>query len=125
MKTKICILLMLALTIVGCEKETYTIETNIDGNYIGTFERNGNISNVEISFNQGIFEGEGDVEKFPAICKGSFSISDDIISFENDCTWTTTLDWTLILGGDWSFTLNNNLLVMTHTNGDQYILTQE
>jgi len=69
--------------------------------------------------------GEGDVEKFPAICKGSFSISDDIISFENDCIWTATLDWTLILSGDWSFTLNNNLLIMTHTNGDQYILTQE
>lgn len=116
---------MFALTIVGCVKEAHTIETNIDGNYIGTFERNGNVSNVEISFNQGIFEGEGDVEKFPAICKGSFSISDDTISFENDCIWTATLDWTLILGGDWSFTLNNNLLVMTHTNGDQYILMQE
>lgn len=125
MKTKIFILLMFALTIVGCVKEAHTIETNIDGNYIGTFERNGNFSNVEISFNQGIFEGEGDVEKFPAICKGSFSISDDTISFENDCIWTATLDWTLILGGDWSFTLNNNLLVMTHTNGDQYILMQE
>jgi hypothetical protein len=125
MKTKICILLMFALTIVGCVKDAHTIETNIDGNYFGTFERNGNISNVEISFNNGIFEGEGDVEKFPAICKGSFSISDDIISFENDCIWTATLDWTLILSGDWSFTLNNNLLIMTHTNGDQYILTQE
>jgi hypothetical protein len=72
MKTKICILLMFALTIVGCVKDAHTIETNIDGNYFGTFERNGNISNVEISFNNGIFEGGRRCRKISCNLQGKF-----------------------------------------------------
>jgi hypothetical protein len=125
MKTKILFLIMLVLTIVSCNKDENNIETNINGNYTGTFERNGSISNVQISLNNGIFNGQGALEKFPALCNGSYSISGNTITFENACPWTAEFDWTLILSGNWTYSINNNELVFIKENGDKYTLIEQ
>ena len=97
MKTKIFFLLTLVITIIGCNKDDENTEANVDGNYIGVFERDGNTSNIELTFNNGTWTGESETEKFPALCNGTYSISGNVIAFENACNWTAEFDWTLIL----------------------------
>jgi hypothetical protein len=105
------------------DDENYQAEIN--GEYIGFFERNGNITNVELNFVDGSYSGESRTEKFPAICNGNYSISNNSIEFENVCTWKADFDWTLILGENWNYTIENNILIMTKSNGDKYTLTKQ
>lgn len=125
MKIKIAFLVILVAVVLGCNKDENNIETNINGNFIGTFERSGNISNVEISFNNGAYSGQSDLDRFPALCNGSYLISGSIITFENACVWTADFDWTLILKGNWTYSMNNNELILINDNGDKYTLAQE
>lgn len=125
MKTKIFLLFILAITIFGCEKNDDTTETNVDGNYIGFFERAGNTSDVELSINNGTWTGESETEKFPALCNGNYTISGNVITFGNTCPWTAEFDWTLILSDEWNYNLNGNTLVLTKANGDKYTLTKQ
>ena len=125
MKAKTLFLSLIILSTYGCNKEDENIEASIDGNYIGTFERSGNTSNVELTFNNGNWMGESETVKFPALCYGTYSNSGNVMTFENACFWTADFDWTLILGGDWNYILNGNSLIMTKSNGDKYTLTKQ
>ena len=125
MKGKIFILFSFLVIMISCNKKNDNIEANINGNYNGTFERNGNDSKVELTFNNGTFNGQSELGKFPAICRGTYTSSGNKMTFTNNCAWTAEFDWTLILGGDWNLNLNNNMLIMTKSNGDKYILTRQ
>ncbi len=125
MKVKILVLLGLIIAIVGCNKDDDNIKDNINGDYVGFFERNGNTSNVKLTFNNGTFNGQSEIEKFPALCNGTYTISESKITFSNDCPWTAEFDWSLILSDKWDLNLNNNTLIMTKSNGDKYTLTQQ
>jgi hypothetical protein len=124
MKAKILILLGLLIVIVGCNNDDNNIQANINGDYVGFFQRNGNISNVNLSFKNGTYNGQSEIEKFPALCNGTYSISGKTITFSSDCAWTAEFDWSLILSDKWNFNLNNNTLIMTKSNGDKYTLYQ-
>jgi hypothetical protein len=125
MKTKIFIFLTLIMVVFGCNEVDENVEAHVDGNYIGVFDRDGNTSNVELSLNNGTWTGESETEKFPALCRGNYSISGNVIVFENECFWTAEFDWSLILRDDWSYSLNGNALVLTKPNGDKYVLTKQ
>lgn len=125
MKAKILILLCLLITMVGCSDDDDIIQSNINGNYVGIFERNGNTSNVVLTFTNGTFNGQSAIEKFPALCNGTFAISGNTITFTNECVWTADFDWSLILSNQWDFSLNNNVLIMIKSNGDKYTLTRQ
>jgi hypothetical protein len=125
MKTKSFLWLTFAITMIACNKDYDKIKTNVDGNYIGVFERAGNTSDVELVFNNGAWIGESEAEKFPALCNGTYSISGNVIAFENACVWTSEFDWTLILSGNWNYNMNGKMLVLTKANGDKYTLTKQ
>tara|TARA_B110000116_G_scaffold266126_1_gene276374 strand:- start:855 stop:1241 length:387 start_codon:yes stop_codon:yes gene_type:complete len=128
MKTgKLGLLIVLGLVLMmRCNKnDVENAQSEISGAYIGIFERNGNTSNIELNFMNGIYSGESEIEKFPAICNGNYSISNNTIEFENVCLWTADFDWTLILGENWNYTKENNILIMTKSNGDKYTLTKQ
>ena len=128
MKKILILLTVFSLIIIGCNKSDeneLSDTTNIEGNYIGTFERSGNLSNVELNLDNNEFTGNSDIDKFPAICNGEFIISDDTIVFENTCGWYANFDWTLILNENWNYTYENSTLTMVKTNGDKYILTRQ
>ena len=125
MKGKNLILISFLIVLISCNKKNDNIELNINGNYSGTFERNGTNSKVELTFNNGTFEGQSELGKFPAICRGTYTTSGNKISFNNGCPWTAEFDWTLILGGDWKANLNKNILTMTNSIGDKYRLTKQ
>jgi hypothetical protein len=125
MKPKILILIGLIFVILSCNNDDENPQTEINGEYVGIFERGGNNSNVELTFNNGNWTGESEIVKFPALCNGTYSNSGNVITFENACPWTAEFDWTLILGGEWNYSLNGNSLILTKTNGDKYTLTKQ
>jgi hypothetical protein len=127
MKAKKFIFLTLYCIIISCSKsETeVAVSINTNGNYIGTFERNGIISNVQLNLNNGAFNGQSIVDKFPALCNGTYIMTSNTITFEDNCVWTADFDWTLILNGEWNFAMNGTILTLIKSNGDKYILTQQ
>ncbi|MEP5602974.1 MAG: hypothetical protein ABJL44_18325 [Algibacter sp.] len=125
MKPKILILIGIIFISFACNSDDQNSQTEINGEYIGFFVRGGNNSNVELTFNNGNWTGESEIVKFPALCNGTYSNSGNVITFENACPWTAEFDWTLILGGEWDYSLNGNSLILTKTNGDKYTLTKQ
>ncbi|HUH29366.1 hypothetical protein [Gelidibacter sp.] len=125
MNAKILILVGLLIIVFSCKNDDDSFQSEIDGEYIGIFERNENTSKVELHFNNGSFNGQSDIEKFPAICKGAYSISENTISFVNECPWTAEFDWSLILNDKWTFRISKNSLIMTNPNGDKYTLAKQ
>ena len=78
------ILVLGIILIMSCnQNDDENPQPEINGEYIGIFERNGNTSNVELNFTNGIYSGESETVKFPAICNGNYSISNNSIEFEN------------------------------------------
>ena len=108
------------LTALSCSK---SIKSNVNGTYIGVFERNGVTSNVELTLTNGQFSGQSDQDSYPAICSGAYAVSGNTISFENECGFFANFDWSLILSDTWSYSYNNNVLILTKANGDKYTLT--
>ncbi len=80
-----------------------------------------NLKNEEMR----IFSGESETVKFPEICNGNYTVSDDSIQFQNECVWTADFDWTIILKEEWNYNLNGNTLILTKSNGDKYTLTKQ
>jgi len=122
MKPKELFLIGILITLFSCNNDDNQDQLNINGQYIGTFERNGNTSIVELNFNDRIYTGESNTEKFPAICRGSYSVSKNTITIINGCPWTTNFDSTLIFSGEWEFSFKNDTLVLNNLIGDKYKL---
>ena len=127
MKSKILIFVTLLVVLISCDRNDaeVSIPQNINGNYIGIFERNGVSSNVQLNLNSGTFYGQSSTQKFPALCNGTYSITSNTITFEDKCVWTAEFDWTLILGGQWNLNMIGNVLILKKSNGDKYTLTQQ
>jgi hypothetical protein len=122
MKANILILLFGVFTLLSCNNDN--VENDIDGQYIGTFQRGEKSSNVELTLNDNNFSGESEIVKFPAICNGNYSISNGTVKFENQCPWTAEFDWSLILSDTWDFSYANDTLRLTNSIGDIYTLTK-
>ncbi|MEL6535971.1 MAG: hypothetical protein AAFQ98_11190 [Bacteroidota bacterium] len=125
MKLKVMSAITFLLVATACNESNLNNLSVPDGEYSGVFERNGTRVNVELSFDNGVYSGASETEKFPAICDGEYSVANQQIQFSNECIWTTEFDWTLILDGSWEYTLEGNSLVMTKENGDSYTLTKQ
>jgi hypothetical protein len=124
MMAKILILFIGVTSILSCNKDNDG-QATIEGQYVGTFQRGGNSSKVELTLSSENFSGESDTVKFPAICNGNYSIWDRTIEFENQCPWTAEFDWSLILGGTWNFNIDNEILILTNSIGDKYTLEKQ
>ncbi|MHA7128614.1 hypothetical protein [Algoriphagus namhaensis] len=125
MKAKFLFLSVIILSISACSEEDQNLDSSLEGNYMGTFERGGNSSSVQLTLNNSTWSGESERVKFPALCNGTYTTSANVITFVNACPWTAEFDWTLILGGDWNYSLNENTLIMTKANGDRYSLSKQ
>lgn len=128
MKSYLIIFLLSLTSLISCNNDELT-DYNIEGNYSGIFKRGNNTSNVALQlanneFSGGVSGTEG-FYKFPAICKGTYTIENKEIIFKNTCIWTAEFDWTLILSGNWSYTYKNNRLTLKKSNGDIYILNKQ
>lgn len=124
MKARNLIFLVLLVPMLGCNQDDENLQA-LDGTYMGVFERDQQAVKVELSFDNGTYQGYSERLKFPALCRGTYTVSGSKITFANDCPWTAEFDWTLILSGEWDFKLTGNILILTSSSGDKYTLTRQ
>lgn len=117
---------------LACDKEETEI-TFVRANYSGTFIRTSPVSKfrpaeVTLSLIDSTFEGSSNIEKYPTICKGTFSINADEITFNNECMFTADFDWNYILSGKFKFYYEGEELIITRSYEgsvtDMYRLTR-
>ena len=119
MKRILAVLLGLMVLIASCE-EAETNHAPLNGTYTGTFSRTSpeakyRSATVTLILKGSNFEGGSSIEKYPAICKGTYQISGHEIEFTNTCPWTAEFEWTYILSGKFNFT----------TQGDELIISRD
>lgn len=100
----------------------------LSGVYSGTFNRSGVADTARVSLELDIstFQGQSDTEKYPAICRGSYTATQNSIVFVDSCAWTADFDWTYILNGTYNLSSQpDNAIRIWRTNGtvtDEYLL---
>jgi len=109
---------MLSMVMFGCEEGEDIPLTKFEGTYTGTFQRTvgneaGEISQVTVTFENNSWEGQSATPQYPALCKGTYLVKGNIISFENHCMFTADFDWTLILKGEYEMERSENTLTLT------------
>ncbi|NET34099.1 MAG: hypothetical protein F6K19_19095 [Cyanothece sp. SIO1E1] len=124
-------LFLLSLTIlVGCSSYN-SDETVISSEYTGLFSRAATDmvflpSNVTLTLSDGRFEGVSSEDNYPAICAGTYEISDSKIFFTNSCAFTADFDWSYILNGEFDYEIDGDVIRISKDYGDdvidQYIL---
>lgn len=127
------ILLCLTLVAASCKKTSRDFIIP-QGTYAGTFQRltsnGGQISNVTITFSENKWTGQSEFPKYPALCKGTYTVSGTgNVNFENTCSWTAEFDWTLILAQEYRLkVVGNDIEISREYNGgskDIYKLTKQ
>jgi hypothetical protein len=127
---KIAVAILLIL-LSACNKET---KLQLEGTYKGSFQRElktggGLISQVTIQFTTNTWSGTSTINKYPALCNGSYKGSGDIISFDTPCAFTADFDQSLILRGDYTFSTSGNTIEIRrmYISGDKdvYKLTRQ
>ena len=126
------------LFLISCKKDEQIDRKIPDGNYTGTFQRelvwsDSDTANITIIFSSNKWSGTSDMVKYPALCKGIYSIVGDTIIFENECVWTAEFDWSLILAGKYLLKQTENTIEFTRdyrsvtadTYIDRYRITRE
>jgi len=127
MRWIICILFVAVLGSACSKNNDNNTPGDFSGAYVGTFSRTGmDTANVRLNIGNGIFSGQSDRVKYPAICHGSYSQGDNTITFVDSCTWTADFDWSLILNGTYNISYPDNTLIrIWRTSGaitDEYLL---
>jgi len=107
------IISILIFSITGCDK-SHNCKIP-DGVYTGTFQRQlafggGDTAKVTLTFSSNTWTGFSDKPHYPALCNGTYVIDRQKIIFTNECVWTADFDGSLILGGEYTFTLDGNKL---------------
>ncbi|MET0637718.1 MAG: hypothetical protein ABWZ25_16940 [Chitinophagaceae bacterium] len=99
-------LVLIALAMmISCQKEERAdTDRPGDGRYVGIFTRTGlDTANVSLDFEGNQFSGSSSIDRYPAICGGSFDLGTGTIIFSDTCSWTANFDWSLIADGHYNF----------------------
>lgn len=122
MKSRIFILItaaVLSLTFNACNSDDDgNITQELNGNYSGTFTvtyLNGDtFSNpVTVEFDEGNYQSSRNTDNFPAGGSGTYEKGNSTIEFSDINFWTADFDWNLILDGEYTYTLNENELIIS------------
>lgn len=124
------------LAISSCNEEDGELESRFEeGTYKGTFIRNwpsgqSNTANITMTFEDNRWSGSSNIPKFPALCRGTYSINGNKITFQNECPWTAEFDWSLILSGEFTLEKSGKELEFSNYNRsatftDHYKLVKE
>ena len=125
----IFIIWVIAGSLISCRKGGCGpgMGPTVQGTYIGTFVRLRETmppvltqSHVKISFTKNEFSGSSDSSNYPAICNGTFTVTDmpDSIHFVNQCVFPADFDWTYILTGSYKMVQTSDSLYIRRIIGD-------
>lgn len=101
--------------LAGCDKteDVPSFAAHYKGYFVrtsGSSLENPVVSNVTIDFTENKFYGTTAIKNYPAICNGSFSISQSKIKIVNNCMFTADFDWTFIFNGEYNYELSGDHL---------------
>lgn len=132
MRQVLC-LLGIALVLCACDKASNnddSADTEIYGRYKGTFNRSG-MDTVQVEFffkEDKTYEGSGGQLNYPAICRGTYLQTGNMLTVNDICAWTANFDWTLIFDGNYSVSsIGANSVRIWRTSGavtDEYLLNK-
>jgi len=137
---KVALIFWISVLILDSCESDKTLNLKIpDGTYTGTFQRKHafglgeGTANVSITFSSNTWTGQSDKTYFPALCNGTYEIENNKIIFTNLCTFTANFDRSLILSGDYDFSLKSDSLIFFHNSIgpttdawiDKYFLSKE
>lgn len=94
-----------------------------DGTYTGFFGRSSpyakyRSSDVTLIFKGNTYQGHSSIYKYPAICRGTFTMKDHKVEFINDCPWTAEFDWTYILTGEFDISKEGDEVIIQRSYGE-------
>lgn len=118
MKMSIKLFITLSFLLLGCENTPKL--PDLDGNYAGSYTRGDSITAITLSIDNYRFEGDSEINRFPAICAGTVGWDEYTIEFDDECTWTADFDWTLILSGSYTYAYSKDKLTFYRGTGDYY-----
>ncbi|WP_222165113.1 hypothetical protein [Edaphocola aurantiacus] len=125
MKKTGIIFLCIATSLLSCSKDMFRDPATVtlsDGTYVGTFQRQTLASSlpsaVSLTLSNGNWTGNASMERYPALCSGTYTIGNNQVQFEDTCTWSANFDWTLILDGTYEITQYDDTLVLTRQQGN-------
>ena len=115
---------LVAFLLSGCDKAEE--DRPFAANYKGTFVRINDyptyspiVAAVTLNFTENTFTGTSESRNYPAICTGSFTISQSKIQVNNTCLFTADFDGTLIFEGAFHYEIKGDSLSIwrTYPNG--------
>ena len=131
-------ILNILLILSSCSEDGQLEQKFEEGTFTGTFQRDlvfgdSEFANITLTFDGNRWSGTGDYPKYPALCRGTYSINGNKITFQNECAWTAEFDWTLILSGEYKLTKTGSVLEFSRdyrsatsdTYIDQFRLTKD
>ncbi len=132
---KLALLILVGLALGACTSDDVMMDMQA-GNAVfeGTFIRSSPTgkymtADVTLILEDNTFRGMSSEHRYPAICQGTYSIKESIVTFQDTCYWTADFDWTLILSGEWhaGITEDNVLILTRHRAGitDRYELRKK
>jgi hypothetical protein len=107
----------LVLTAWSCNPTENVDPTSMQGQFTGTFERmvdgqSLGVASIGLLLEGNSFSGSGGPNRYPVICNGTFTVSENRIIFENACFFTADFDWSLILNGSWQVNQQGGELIL-------------
>lgn len=116
----------------GCsESEEVPGLIELSGTYEGTFTveySNGGLSQsnpVTVSFSDNTFASTVGENRFPAGGSGKYELGVNSIIFTDDNIWTADFDWNLVLNGEYSVIVSENIITLTANKNDVGVYTYE
>jgi hypothetical protein len=114
-----CVILLL---LNSCQKDEHEI-FDLEGEYSGIYFRSSpnaryQAAQVNLVFEAGTFYGSSSISRYPAICRGVFTIDRNTVDFINVWVWTADFDWSYILAGEFTLSVEDDEIVMVRNVGD-------
>lgn len=113
---------VILLALNSCQKDEQEVFA-LEGEYSGIYFRSSpnaryQAAQVNLVFEAGTFYGSSSISRYPAICRGVFTIDGKTIDFINVCVWTADFDWSYILAGKFTLSVEDDEIVMVRNMGN-------
>ncbi|UJP66706.1 hypothetical protein [Mongoliitalea daihaiensis] len=107
----------LLMSLAACNDVEDVDPALLQGQFTGTFERmvdgqSLGVASIGLLLEGNSFSGTGGPNRYPAICNGTFTVSENRIIFENACFFTADFDWSLFLNGSWQVNQQGGELIL-------------
>lgn len=121
-------IIMLFVSLVGCNKTVKEETINIEGTYKGVFNCDGKSANVNLKFYDSSFSGYSELSpNFPVVRFGTYIIdkTSGSITFINESVFDAQRPDSCVLNGHWNYSVKDSLITLTNEKKQEYKLVKK